>query len=264
MAALEAKRATVEPVEYHRARAMVAAYFWRWLADRDDWDCLQVEGQFSGQIAQGKIDGLERKRSTGQAFLWELKTASDEIATVGDDYWQRLALDVQIAIYHAEQEAAVGEELGVLYDVLRVPGGKPKMKERIARRKAETEEQYEARKAAALETLEEFEVRLFNEMIGDQDKYLVRREVHVRRDERDAIVAEFAEDSAALATYIGSYPRNDSACKSRFGTCPYLGVCCGAESLDSERFVKVDSKHTELASASQEEAQDDYSASCPL
>jgi hypothetical protein len=239
-----------DPVDRARARAMLRAYATRWEADRADWDVLSVEGKLDtvtlGPVQfTGKSDAAVRYRPTGKPYLLEHKTTSDDVETVGDDYWQRLALDTQVTLYRQDLERRLNEPAGILYDVIKKPGGSPKLKEKVAKRKTEADEEYEARKLAARETFQEFEDRLTETMLAEPDVYLVRREVHRTRDQNDAILAELQEVATEIDGYRGTYPRNDGACSARFGTCPFLGVCAGAQQLDDPKFKQIDSPHPE-------------------
>jgi hypothetical protein len=241
-----------DPLDKHRARAMLRAYFARWEADRDSWEVVDVEGKLETvklgvSLFTGRSDAAMRWRPTGKLYLQEHKTTSDDVETVGDDYWQRLALDTQVTLYREELERRTGEPVAILYDVLKKPGGKPKLKEAIRRRKDETDEQHEARKEAARETWQEFEDRLVAEMLAAPDEYLVRREVHRTSEQTAEILAELAEVARDIDTYSGVYPRNDSACSARYGSCPFLGVCSGAQQLDDPKFTRLATPHPELA-----------------
>lgn len=252
-------------VERARVRAMLSAYVARWRDSQADWQPVEVEGVFNldlvpGSTFAGKRDALARHIPTGQLYLVEHKTASEDIADVGADYWQRLALDLQLTVYQEAVATKLGEVPAILYDVARKPGGSPKLKKSIARRKDESDESLAARKDAERETVDEFEARLLADITATPDDYLVRREVHRTREQNAEQLAELRETIAELDSYRGSYPRHDAECRSRFGVCPYLGVCAGVETLDSERFYRLDVTHPEL----QAEHEADEYADCPL
>jgi hypothetical protein len=253
-------------VEHARTRAMARAYYAKWADDRQDWEVVEVEGQFEIDIVEtskfvGKKDAVLRYKPTSKLYLWESKTTSDDVSTVGADFWQRLALDTQTTAYRESVATTHGELPGIMYDVVRKPAGKPRMKIKVAKRKSETVEEFEQRKANAYETIEEFEQRLVDEF---PDDYLIRREVFKTRQDTDGILTELRETLTEMDGYQGTYPRNDSACKSFGSTCPYLGVCVGAESLDSARFTHSTNRHPELSQNTNQEDVDDIYSSCPL
>lgn len=238
-------------IELARVRAMLAAYYVTWAQTRANWEAVEVEGKFRiGDRFIGKKDALKRRRLTGQLYLWERKTTSDEIDNVGTDFWRRLMLDRQLALYQLEIEERLGETPAVLYDVIKKPGGDPKLKKSITRRKDESDEQLQARKDAERETLAEFATRMMNTMLEEPGAFLVRREVHRTREQVDEVLAELEETAAEIDSYRGRYPRNDAACSARFGICPFLGVCTGVDSLDSEKFVSLPTTTSEDAHGS--------------
>ncbi len=233
-----------------RALAMVDAYHERWQHTRSDWDTISVEMpfeiEFEDVLVTGKIDALKRHKPTGKLYVVERKTTSDDIDNVGTDYWQRLALDIQVTVYQHAAQLLFDEEVAILYDVIRKPLGSPKLQAAIRKRASETEAEYAERKESVRETPDEFHSRLYHTMLEQPDRYLVRREVIRTRDETVLLLAEIHETFAEIENYHGSYPRNDGACHSRYGTCPYLGVCAGIETLDDPKFVRLDAPLPEL------------------
>jgi len=246
----------VDSVELARVRAMLRGYHAAWAHTFDAWQTVSVEEEFKFRLSQSEVAGKKdavKRHVTAGLHLWEYKTSSDDIADVACDFWQRLAIDAQVSLYQWRTEG----DPAIMYDVLRKPQGGPKSKEAIRRRKIETDEEFNARKEAARETIEEFEERLVSDMAADQPKYFVRRVIHRTREQSQEIINELLEDVQVIEAYRGLYPRNDSACRGKFGTCIYLGVCGGTESLDSERFRRLETSHPELSNG------DNYD-DCPL
>lgn len=236
-------------IEYHRTRAMLRAYFQRWAETRPAWKVIAVERAFEFEIAPGvmfagKLDLVAER--DGVLYVWDHKSSSDEIANVGTDFWQHLAIDKQIVTYSEAIKREHGRMPAILWDVVGKPGGKPRGKAKIARRKSETDQEYETRKADNLETLDEFEERLCAEMLAAPDEYLVRREVHRTAEQHAELLAEVIETCRRIDAHQGPWVRNDRACQSKYGTCAYLGVCAGVEGLDSERFEKLETPNPEL------------------
>jgi hypothetical protein len=120
------------------------------------------------------------------------------------------------------------------------------MKEKIGKRKSETDEEFVARKDAARETLDEFRDRLVVEMTEKSEERLVRREVHRTREQHADLLEEIVETCRRIESHTGLWIRNDKGCRSFGSTCPYLGVCAGVEGLDSERFEKLETANPEL------------------
>ena len=133
------------------------------------------------------------------------------------------------------------------------------MKEKIGRRKTETDEEYAARKASVMESLDEFEERLFVEMCESHEESLVRREVHRTREQHADLLAEVITTCQRIQAHEGLWVRNDKACRQHGSTCPYLSVCARVETLDSERFEKLETANPELSGSAEAEIDD-----CPL
>lgn len=236
-------------IEGARATALILGYYQRWESNRKHWELVSAEETIvedANNYRIGcKLDVLARRIRTGQLWQIEHKTTSEDISNTGEDYWLRLAMDSQITIYKRMAERRYKEPCSILYDVAKKIQGKPKLKTRIARRKDESDESLEQRKNDARETIDEFQKRLIQEAAHNPDLY-VRREV-IRTDEQNLqILIEWDEVAREIAHYKGHYPRNDSACNSRFGKCAYLGVCTGVEGLDDPKFSPLDSPHPEL------------------
>jgi hypothetical protein len=243
-------------IEHARARAMLRAYYAQWTAGRDQWVFQASEEPFAinigGHEYAGVIDALAGHANSpqGPLYLWDHKTTSDEISNAGVDYFQHLALDVQIAAYCEAVKVKYGAYPAILWDVLRKPTGKPKTKEVIRRRKDESDESVAARKAACMETLQEFEDRLVAEMAEEPDAYYVRRQVFRTAEQQAEAIKELCEVCAEIEVYASKpgnlYPKNDALCTNRYGSCPFLGVCAGVESIDSDKFVREETAHPEL------------------
>lgn len=254
-------------IEWYRVRAMMRAYYHRWDSDRKNWEVLAVEREFivelpGGLKVGGKWDLVIRHIPTNQIIVIDHKTSSDEIASVGADYWQRLTIDKQVTIYAYAAEKIFGESIDVIWDVVKKPTGKPIMKTRVAKRKAETQMEFEARKAEVMESLDEFEERLFQKMIAEPDTWLVRHQIHRTNEQQQQVISDIEEACQEIATYSGTYPRNSGACQAKYGTCAYLGVCTGLETLDSERFEQLETAHPELPDSAN--SQGDCDNECPI
>lgn len=235
-------------VEFARSRALITGYYVAWSKTRDKWELVSCEETIihsSSTVDIGiKTDVIARDTSSGELYLVEHKTTSEEISTIGDDYWLRLAIDGQITLYRHLVERKHSEPVKILYDVAKKIQGKPKMRERVVRRKDETDEELQARKDAARESIGEFEARLTKEAISNKGLY-VRHEIHRTDEDTKRLLEEWAEVAEEMSVYKGVYPRNESFCQSRFGKCPYLGVCTGIESLDDPKFEQSE-PHPEL------------------
>lgn len=243
-------------VQLARTLASIEGYFTYWESEREKWELVEkgegverwvrAELDHLGLDAElvGRIDAVARFQEDGALYMIEHKTTSDKIATTGEDYWQRLAMDLQVTAYQELLEIEFGEPVRILYDVIRKIQNAPVLKKKAAKRKSETPEEFAKRKAQNeidnRETPQEFSERMVSEINDAPADWFVRRVVprlkedkEIYREERDATIAEMFDPDRTV------FPRNDSACISRFGTCPYLGICTGIESWDSGRFHVV-------------------------
>lgn len=241
-------------LEATRCNVMICGYFDFWEPERPKWKTLPggVEkviqlGLDHGIVLGGKVDGLARYLEDGRLFMIEHKTSSEDVSSSGSDYWQRLALDSQIDTYQHVLEKEFGEPVSILYDVLKKITTAPKFKKSVSKRKAETPEEFAERKAEQRETLEEFGSRILGDMGKAGEQWFVRREIVRLDSQREEHIIERDQTLAEMfATGRTVYPRNDGACTSRFGTCPFLGVCAGTATLDDPKFARLDDIHPEL------------------
>ncbi len=136
-----------QKAKWHLARAMMAGYASRY-AD-EEFEVLAVEKKFEAGIHNpdtgrasrtftmaGKVDGIVRSQADGELYVLEHKTAS----TITSDYLDRLWTDTQVALYAFYLRQIGYPIVGVIYNVM--------LKSRLQQRAGETQEQYEARRAA--------------------------------------------------------------------------------------------------------------------
>jgi len=244
-----------EEIYLAQARAMMAGYWNAWHRSREDWEYIGVEGpvrmelEGTGYEFVGKFDALATYIPQDKKFLIEHKTTSEDIERPDAFYWLRLQSDKQLTGYKAAKEREIGEEIGLLYDVLRKPTGRgPKMKSRIVKRKTETQEEFELRKADATESFFEYQERLEAEYVEAPGTFFARREIFRTLEDLEEWEQELITTIKTVEQFKASdiFPRNDGHCK-RFGSvCPYFGVCNKMESIDSGNFKDKESKHVEL------------------
>jgi hypothetical protein len=260
--------------EASRLRVLLVAYDARWGDELRD-EVVAVEQAFRAPVINpesgaasrtfelaGKLDVLLERR-----FV-EHKTTSSEIG-FGSVYWQTLKLNSQISTYYAGARALGHEVDGCVYDVVRKPALRPsqvpvlddeglkivrdadgqrvRTKTGKWRQTGDSELGYVLE--TRLETQEEYEQRLLEEISANPDKYFQRGEVvRLESEEREAqldtwqLARSLREDELA-----GRYPRNADACRRYSSMCPFFAVCCGeAELADTTRFARLDDVHPEL------------------
>lgn len=168
------------------------------------------------------VDAVVTERSTGETWLVEHKTTSDDITGFGP-YWQRLSLDHQVAIYLLGTGAA-----GVVYDVARKPGLKLCGKDEQA-----------AQSSGDLPS-NCYQRRLEAEIGANLDSYYQVREI--RKTAEDLVEAQWDIYHQALLLHEqlkhGRFPRNPNACRGLYGTCPYLSVCVGDAQLEDDSMFR--------------------------
>ena len=190
-----------------------------------DYEVVSVEQAFERPIIHpsrrtglvsmqlgGRTDAVVRKLSDGSLWVLEHKSTSDDIQGFGP-YWQRLAIDRQSSIY-----AMASGAVGVLYDVLRKP----------------------ALKLSKGESVEQYEARMIEAIAADTERYYQFREIH----KTPADLTETQIDVYQAARLVGTsmregwWPKNTGACRSLYGTCPFLDVCTGRANLDDETLFR--------------------------
>lgn len=236
---------------------------------------LAVEPEFKFRLANpstsgvsqsfdfaGKIDVLILER--GQVKIVEHKTTSDSLEP-GSDYWDRLTMDTQISAYHLGAIELGFDPACVVYDGIRKPGLSPKNTvpmlddqgrkividangDRVVKANGEPRESGDTAKGfvvqTRLETIDEYEQRLAEDILSRPDFYFACREA----GRLDSDLIEFLEDAWASSQQIlyfrnrNIWPRNPSACTA-YGICPYFGLCAGHKSIHD---YVVGKRHAEL------------------
>jgi hypothetical protein len=223
-----------------------------------EWETLGVEETFDIKIEgirfSGKLDARARRLHDGKQMLIEHKTAK----YVDDRYWKKLAsgMNTQLVLYREAVRQMTGEDCGVLYDVVKKTTGGPAYKAvdgkltRPRKRKAETEQEFEERKALHIETLEEYTDRLTNEYTGMyQEDYYVRKEITCTEDEHQEALRDllFVGSMVDASEETERYPRNSNNCFSYGRYCEYFEICAGTDTPEtSGHLALVEDLHPEL------------------
>ena len=199
------------------------------------WDVVGVESQITvpirspetGRQLRGaeitmRIDAMVTERSTGELWLVEHKTTSDDIIGFGP-FWQRLAIDAQVGIYLLGTGAA-----GVVYDVVR----KPRIK------LCGKDEQ----QAVTLGILpgDAYQRRIEEEIAQNPDVYYQLREIRKTPDDLVEAQWDLYQQTQILLDQRrhGRFPRNANACRGLYGVCPFLPVCTGEAQLEDEAMYR--------------------------
>lgn len=197
-------------------------------------------------------------------------TTSEDIG-FGSIYWRVLTMNSQVSTYYAGAKSLGHQIDGCIYDVVKKPSIRPSQVAYVDddgvkivhdadgnrvrtkdgkkwRQTGDTELGYVLQ--TRIETPEEYETRLTEDIAANPDKYYQRGEVvRLEAEEREAaldvwqITRAMREDELA-----GRHPRNADACKRYSSLCPYFAVCCGEATLeDASRYVRLENVHAELS-----------------
>jgi len=264
-----------------RLRAMLATY--NPLMDngtpaRDRFEVVDLEKEFSGvkivnpltgramtnYFLCGKVDGILRDKVTGELWLLEHKTTSEEILGFGV-YWQRLSIDVQIAYYML----ATGT-VGVLYDVLRKPDcslsqipllDAERLKivldangSRVMTKQGKPRQTGDKDLGYVLQTREETGDELYDRCVAKITENLAGhyqfREIRLDVDDLEEAKSDLWAQAHMLSecAQLNRWPRNSNSCRSFFGMCEYLGVCTKMESINDDALFRTkEATNEELA-----------------
>lgn len=229
--------------EYENARvvALITGYAARWADDDKRYDTVHMELPFEEPLIHpvtgkehpefrlaGKIDRIVYDRQEDEWMVGEYKTSGEDI-TLGGPYWQRLTLDTQILLYAYAARRLGFDVSRTVYDVAAKPRQRPRKTEKP----------------------HEFGRRILEEIAADPTGYYARCVLTRFDHEIDSALCDAWDwaDRIAQDRAQGWNPRNPDACHKWNRPCAYLGVCTGAETLESESFVKLDDPHPELRAA---------------
>ncbi len=227
----------VQKQRWHLARAMLVGYAQRYPAE--DFEVVEIEKTFTGEIRNpdtgrpsqtfvmaGKADGIIRL--SGELYLLEHKTAG----SIDANYLDKLWTDTQIALYCFYLRQIGYPIVGVLYNIL--------LKSRLRQHAGETQEEYEARRAALAaknksgrstakrqfpESDEEFQVRLAAwyarpEAFHRERVYLSEDRLAMLQEEVWEITQQYLD-----ARRRGKWLLNTSNCFAYERPCEYLPFC---------------------------------------
>jgi hypothetical protein len=194
---------------------------------------------------------------------------------MGSVYLQTLTMNSQVSTYYAGAKALGHDVQGCIYDVVKKPAIRPSqipitdeqgtkivLDANGARVRTKDGKKWRETGSTAdgyvlqtrLETPDEYEARLIEDVAADPDRYYQRGEVvRLEAEEREhALDVWQLTQTMREADRLGAYPRNSDACR-RFGRlCSYWEVCIGVASLeDASRFVRLENVHAELSAAAQ-------------
>jgi hypothetical protein len=259
-----------------KSKLYLWGYYYRWMSSMDDFveHKTTVEDEFRLKIDKlsfaGKFDVVTKDANTGRWVIIEHKTAGSHASNITSPYWEKLPMDVQLTLYReaVRRRQSLDYVPDVIYDVLITTSSEPSQrKPYVRKRKNESVDSYNARKAGNKENLEEYFERVTPDYydpphVAGSAKY-IRRRITVTKQEHQERLAEIISMARLLepvplgdygdgeATSPWTHIRNTSSCKD-FGGCEFLNVCLSREGLESASYMKREI-HPELTILNQEE-----------
>ena len=217
-----------------KASVLVEKYIEHW-GDKEPFEVVDVEKEFNVPLRNpanghksrtwtlcGKADGIVELN--GEPYILEHKTTS----CLDDAYIQRIGIDRQIAVYANAIGYVYGNPaVGAIYDILQKPT--------IRMKKGETEEEFQARRAALIaksktgtssakrqepESEAAFKQRLRETIDGS---YFRREIVKFTPEDIKMHMSELWAISKEMRT--GVLYRNTGECNALGRKCPYLELC---------------------------------------
>lgn len=261
--AIEAVRSfNLDAFDEETVLRLVMGHRWRWQADK--YEAVVPEQEFLLLLrnpetgastpnwrSAGKMDRIVRL-GDGRLALQEYKTTSEDLAP-GAEYWARVRLDTQVALYFLAAREIGFDVQTVIYDVTRKPGLRPlkATPEESRKYKKDTGDLY-ANQRADDETREEYGERINDDIAARPDWYFARMEIPMLAGDLELYESERWQQQLALrsAQKTGHWFRNPGSCRSHYGSCEYLPICHRGdlENTVPDGFIRLAWVHPELSS----------------
>lgn len=250
-------------------KGLIYGYAMRWGAAQADKQIECVEKTFVGPLINpvtqkpsrtwrvaGKIDKLVREH--GHRVLYDHKSTSQDIEDPDAVYWRTLQVDSQHQHYELLLWLNGLKVDGIVWDVVRKPGIRPKKLAKKERQGIVANGTYcgfrtseETRHAYTTEERENAELycfRVCSEVTENAERYYARRAVVRTTNELIEYAAELWEtaDSMRLARNNDTHYRNPASCMNYGTPCVFLGVCSGHDSINSDSWKPKERRHAEL------------------
>ena len=229
---------------------MIYGYAWRWA--NDGLDVIKTEQRFELPICNpetgkatpsyriaGKKDRVVRLSDSHKA-VEESKFTGESIAPESD-YWKKLRLDHQVTLYLWAEQQEDPEVETIIYDVIHMPGLRPKKLTKAEQKKHDVER----------ETLPMFEARLMRDIYERPDFYYQRQEVPRLKTDIDEFLHELwqVQKDIRASELNGRHYRNTAACTVPY-RCQFLDICQNTDLAYPgglpEGFRRLDYVHPEL------------------
>ena len=236
-----------------QAKAMLDGYHKLYSPTLDNWELVETEMLVSMMICddveyRGALDKVIRHKESGQLYVLDHKTTSLDVEE-GSEFWIEKELDPQLVGYKTALEHMMGENAGMIYDVIRKhKTAGPKKKKAIRQKKDETDMEFAARSVDNMETWEEYEERVRDDYLNNPTKYYNVMPVYKLQDVVDEWLPtmQFHANSIKLSIEYESFPKVTASCGKHQWACEYREVCRGTMSLDDNKFKRKKHAHPEL------------------
>jgi len=243
-----------DPLFMARIRAYIQGYYHRWAEQDKDtflnperysilgWE-LEFEYMIDGNRFIGKMDAVLHDIDRDIILLVEHKNTSRKNSQdLSSSYYQILPMDTQLNIYADYLYKTYNLPVHVLYDVVTTsPATKPGGKKKIARRKSETNEEFQQRKIDNIESVDDFEKRMVHNYTNTPINF-TRKEIPILGHTRDRKIAEIAQiviQINELGRTERPPVRNTNSC-SNYGGCEFFNCCIGTERVEeSHKFTNI-------------------------
>jgi hypothetical protein len=251
-----------DPLFNIRNRAYIKGYYAQWedadaqLFAEKRYEVLGIEEEFAfdyvidgvGTRFVGKMDAVVKDNVTGEIILWEHKNVSNKDAMDPSSlYYRLLPMNNQLAIYVSYLQQKFNSPVSVMYDVVVTsPRMKPgQVKKGLKRRKDESLEDWETRKANNMETLPQFAERIEQLYLDSGERYM-RFPVQIMNSQVESRMSELCR-LAQRIDVMDEPIRNTHRCSS-YGGCAFVNSCLGIEDpATSPRFEIKERTHIELS-----------------
>jgi len=247
-----------------RIKFTVVCTFEYWKDRRKEYELVQPEKvlvvpfETTEDKMAGGIDVVVKHKATGKYFIVEYKTTSEAVDKHSSNFWIRLNFDNQIRQYHYMIKVELNYICPSIYIVVKkhsdnklknIINPKTGAPLKIQRRKDETDEALDLRKAEAVETLQNFEDRLMKEARENYNKYSFTKNITITDQEIRNWTANMhmTLNTMKRCQELETYPQNDDACENKFRQlCSFFNVCAGIQSIDAPCFQDKEFKHPEI------------------
>jgi len=239
---------------YYKGVAMLTVYQEVYTDDLERYELVDTEQRVKlnlGNVTlRGAIDKVLRDKQTGRLIVLDHKTSKDDIEDPSGDFWQIKMLDPQLVGYAQALSQASDEPVDMMYDVIRKHSSLgPKLRKGVRKKKEESAEEWEMRKADETETWQEYGDRVMADYRDNPKQYFKRSFIHRNKKALEEWREEFIIDAGEIkrAKERKHHPKVHGACGKGPWQCEYFEVCTDINvTIDDSKFRTKTNRHPEL------------------